>query len=749
MVRQLSKILLFLLTVFSLMGETQGVGVIFPNFESSKELEKILLDELELNFEGSDIQKKIVSKSYLDKTSLKESMNSMMSNPKINGIFVLDYNDLNYFPGDTKFISYPLGLLPQDKKISGDINYIYGEPDILRDMMKLKELKEIKNIVIYTSRTTESYKKNVIEKLKKAGINSKFKSIDNTKEQIEKDLSSAEAVYIITNDAKGEKITKIATEKKLPTFITSLNSELIDKGLMGYELSNEINKRLRTAVFNYFNYLTGETENSVNDLGVLKDELFFNTSVANKIKIYPSILFIQGMKLSEDKNSISKLKLNFKDAIELALKNNPSLKAQLKSIEASKYSYWAGNTKRLPKASLGANYSYLDDTITKVSGSENSVVGLLKISQVIYDDSLNVDIYADKIAYENSMLQYNQGVLDTIFNVANTYFNLLQLESQLEIQNNNYDLVREFSRVSKIKYETGATGIQDVYRMEGVISDVTSSLADLQAQLKNQEKVFTTLLNIPIETQFVYQDIDELSNEFFMGKEFLDKFLFDKQKDTKLFSYFSEVALNNSNQLKAIENNIKILERQGNSLTRSRFIPKVSAFGQYSKNNLIDSWGAGSNVNSPNNWRAGIVAEIPIFTSGEIHYSKKSLDADIESLEYQKTDFENQLIKNVNVLSTTLLSDYVQTFTSKKASEAANKSLELSKNLYALGSISTTEILDAKNAAITSELSYTISSYNFFISAMNLERVLGRYKIFSQAQEREEEIKKLENIVGQ
>ncbi|MGL5055804.1 MAG: TolC family protein, partial [Fusobacteriaceae bacterium] len=168
-----------------------------------------------------------------------------------------------------------------------------------------------------------------------------------------------------------------------------------------------------------------------------------------------------------------------------------------------------------------------------------------------------------------------------------------------------------------------------------------------------------------------------------------------------------------------------------------------------SKNNLIDSWGAGSNVNSPNNWRAGIVAEIPIFTSGEIHYSKKSLDADIESLEYQKTDFENQLIKNVNVLSTTLLSDYVQTFTSKKASEAANKSLELSKNLYALGSISTTEILDAKNAAITSELSYTISSYNFFISAMNLERVLGRYKIFSQAQEREEEIKKLENIVGQ
>lgn len=748
MVKYLSKIFLFLLTTLSLLGQTKGIGVIFPNLEISEQLEKILEEELKLNFEGSELVGKIEARAYLDKSSMKDSIAAMNKNRKVDGVFVLDYNNLNFTPQSSKYISYPLGFLPLGKETAENIEFIFGEPDIVRDIEKIKEIKDIKRMAFYISSTTENYKKTVSEKLKKIGVESKFYQINSSQEELENQLLQADGVYIISNDDLGVNILERAKEKKIPSFVVSLNPKLVEDSLMGYDLSTEMNKRVRTAVFNYVNYLTGERQNSVKNLGLLKSELFFNSSISNIIELYPGILFVQGMKLVEDKNTVPKLKLNFKDAIDLGIKNNISLKAQLKNIESKEYGYWSSNSKRLPKASAGANYSYLDKAVVSpLSGAENSMVGLLKLSQVIYDDSLNAEVYSQKLSFENSKLQYNQGVLDTIYNIATSYLTILQLRSQLEIQTNNYNLVREFLRVSKIKYETGATGIQDVYRLEGVLSDVTSSLAGLKAQLKNQEKVLNTFLNIPIVSEFSYQNIEELSNEFFLGKEFLDKFLFDREKDRKFFFYLSEVAISNSNQLKAIENNIKILERQEKSLSRSRFIPTISAFGQYSKNNVVSPWGKGDEFSSPNNWRAGIMAEIPIFTSGEIQFSKKSVESDIGNLEYQKEDFKNQLTQNVNLLSTNLLSDYVQTFTSKKAAEAANKSLDLYKNLYALGSISTTEILDARNAAITSELSYTISNYNFFISAMNLERVLGKYKIFTQGEEREEELRKLERIV--
>ncbi|MGL4944767.1 MAG: TolC family protein, partial [Fusobacteriaceae bacterium] len=120
----------------------------------------------------------------------------------------------------------------------------------------------------------------------------------------------------------------------------------------------------------------------------------------------------------------------------------------------------------------------------------------------------------------------------------------------------------------------------------------------------------------------------------------------------------------------------------------------------------------------------------------------------IDSLDYQKENLKNEITENINTLSTLLLNDYVQTYTTNKAAEAAKKSLEISTNLYAAGSISVTEILDARNAAFSAELSNTISRYNFFISAINLERAIGKYNIFASEEEKAQDIKTLERVIG-
>lgn len=744
--------LLFILLILSLstFAASRGVGIILPEFGRGAYFESIIQEELNINFEGSGITPKIIDRKYLDRGSLKDNVNLMLKNPNVEGVFVLNYNGEIYVPKTEKFVTYPLGLNPIDKSLPGNISYIYSEPDLLSNLNKVRELKEVKKVTVVTSSDEKDFSKKLKTDLKKLGVESKIISEHVSSETLEKNFQNADLVYLISNDEKIISAANLATAMNIPTFILSLNPETAQHSLMGYTLTSELKRRIRTGAFNFYNFISGDTENNVENLGILDNDLFFNTEIANKIKVYPNVLFVQGLNLVKEKNGTEKMKLSFKEAIQMGLNNNPALKSSKSAIESQNYSYFASISKLLPQVGGNLQYTKQDkDFVSPLSGPENSTVGTLAASQVIFDDSLNANIYSEKMFFENSKLQYNQAVLDYTFNIAKTYLSILQSKAQLDIQTNNYKLVKEFLRISKIKYETGATGIQDVYRMESTLSDVTSALASVAAQLRNFEISLNTLLNAPVDMRYEYENIDNLSQEFFLGKDFLDKFLFNENKDRVLFDFLSRLAIENSNQLSILENNIRILKRQSTSLTTSRVVPKISAFGQYNKNNIIDSWGEGSpEYDLTDGWRAGIMAELPLFTGGEITMAKKSLESQIDSLDYQKENLRNEITENINALSTLLLNDYVQTYTTSKAAESAKKSLEISTNLYAAGSISVTEILDARNAAFSAELANTISRYNFLISAVNLERAIGKYNIFATEEEKAQDIKTLERVVG-
>lgn len=750
MVKKLYTLFLFFIFTVVTFAASRGIGVVFPNYESSQNFEKLIDGELHINFEGSGLTPKIVERAYLDRTTLKSSVDRMLRNPNINGVFVLDYNENLYIPKTDKFVAYPFGIIPIDKKVSDNIKYIYSEPNVVSNIKKMRELKEIKTLSVVMSTKNKNYDKKILSELKKIGIETILLDDQLPLNKIKASFEKSDAVYLISNESEIFKISEIATSMNLPTFIVSLNPEAYKYGLLGYNFSYEVNKRIRTAAFDFFNYVIGDDRDPVTDLGYLNGELFFNIEISNEIKLYPDILFIQGMNLIKDQDKTAKMKMNFKDAIQMGLNNNPALKAALKNIDAKDYSYLAKSVERLPQAGANMNYTRQDKKIlaSPTNGPENLVVGTLQASQVIYDDSLNASVFSEKMLFENSKLEYNQAILDYTNAIASTYLNILQSKAQLEIQKNNYDLVAEFLRISKIKYETGATGIQDVYRMESSLADATSSIASITTALRNQEIALNTLLNAPVDLRYDYQDIDEISTEFFIGEDFLNKFLFNEEKDRVLFSYLSNFAITNSNQLKALENNIKILKRQNTSLTRSRFIPKISAFGQYNKYDIFAPWGKYEQYSPENGWRAGVMAEIPLFTSGEIYLAQKSLDAQIDSLDYQSEDLKNSITEQVNSIATTLLRDYVQTNTTKQAADSAKKSLDIYTNMYAAGSINVTDILDARNAAYTAELAHVISRFNFFTSAVNLEKTLGKYNIFASEEEKANDIKKLEKVVG-
>lgn len=67
---------------------------------------------------------------------------------------------------------------------------------------------------------------------------------------------------------------------------------------------------------------------------------------------------------------------------------------------------------------------------------------------------------------------------------------------------------------------------------------------------------------------------------------------------------------------------------------------------------------------------------------------------------------------------------------SREAAEAAANSLDLTIDGYSRGVLSILALIDAQNAALSSDLGAANAVYAFLIDLMEVERAVGRYSFF-------------------
>lgn len=757
----MKRILLFVILatfiVTSAYGKDIGIGVLMSSSEISDNVKAELQKELKSNFAGTEFNPKIVKIVDVNRSNFQSELSKMENNTKIDGIFVLNFEmpSAKIFNRNNKFYSFPFGFIPVDtSKLPKNINYIYSNIDFKEEASLLKEIGNINKIAVaipnLNSEVGMEQRKLTEKMFSKEGLQVEVISSEQSQESIDEVLNRVQAVYVISYGVPPMDIIGMANSKKLPTFTVDFSSKMNDRALMGYDLNDEVKKRLRAASLNYMTYKTGKERGMISNVGDLRKNIFFNMGVAHSIGYYPNLLFLQ--KVSTINNyEIKKKKLNMVDAINRALQVNPSVLSKDQDIQSGYYNVQVANSARLPQLSVNAQYNALDKDATSAmfNKPENSVNSYLQLSQVIFSDQINANVYINKLQLENARATSQQEKLDTIYYVASTYLNILQLKAQLEIQKGNYAVVKQSLNVANINYKVGSGGAQDVYRLEASLSDALSNIAAVEGQIKIQEAYLNKLLNYPVNQTYEYDDIGEMFSKFAMGKNFLEKYAYGSAGTTKFLQYLIDGSLKNSQGLRQYENNIKMKEREYTAAGRERYIPTVQAVGQYNKNNIVSPWGKNSDLSGdPEYWQAGITVSLPLIKGGEVVATQNMVKSEIKSLEYQKSDFENQVAQLVSQTFTKLLTDYVQTYTTKIASDAAVKNLKIVSNLYAEGSVTITDLLDAQNSTLSSQLNNVIANYNLLNSAIKLENLYGDYTITKTPAEREEIVKNLKNIMS-
>lgn len=717
--------MIFFIINISLFSKDLEIGVILQdNSPSSKNLLKILKSELSQNFQGTKFNPKFIEQIYLGNNSINSSLNILNSNKKIDAIFILTSTSIDKIKNVkmNKFYSVPFGFGKDYNKSYNNLNYIYSNLDLKRIENMFSEINGNKKGEILISNMNKENLDKLQKIIKNKGLNL--------------DILPASKELLIK-----------ALNEKIPTFLIDFNQNLNKYSYFGLNLKREISKRLRGASLNYLFYKTGKGLGNIIKVSSPYEDIYINSNIVAETGLYPNLIFFQKISKINEKIENKKL-LTLKNAVTIALNSNLSLLESKENINTSFYNYKMSSSKRLPQISANMAYSALDKHSPNFHQGtpENAVNSYLELSQVIFNDQLNSNIYNNKLSVDSKKRSYDQLKLNTIYYVASTYINILQLNSQLNIQKNNYELLKDTLDIAKINYKVGAGGLQDVYRLESNVASSLGTISEIKGEIKSQEIYLNMLLNCPKNIDYSYERLSNIESYFALGDGLLNNLVFNPEKAIKIQKFLVEESLKNSNGIKEIENSIKGKEREYKTSKRERFTPELNAFGRYNKNNLITPWGENSNMNTPSEyWEAGVSFKIPLVQGGEIINNENRIKSQLNSLNYNEMLAKSQLEKEILQEYSEISTNFTKVYTSKISVSASKKNLNIVKNLYAEGTINITDFLSAQNNTLSQELNYTIEQFDLINSLLKMENLFGKSSLTMSKSEKVQLIEKLQN----
>lgn len=194
--------------------------------------------------------------------------------------------------------------------------------------------------------------------------------------------------------------------------------------------------------------------------------------------------------------------ITLKDAVDMAFKNNPTLKQSSRDVEVQKV--LEGTSFDLPKTDIDAEYgqfnSYTKDNSVSISQS-------FSLPQVY--------ISQHKLAKSNTksselMLQISQ--VDVVAQVKQIYWQMVYLQSKLKLYVFQDSLYSRFTRDAKLRAETGETNRLEMISAKSQSLEMKNKIRQVNADFNISSQKMQLLLNS--KTSFIPADTSLISTTY-------------------------------------------------------------------------------------------------------------------------------------------------------------------------------------------------------------------------------------------
>ncbi|MDX1939383.1 MAG: TolC family protein, partial [Saprospiraceae bacterium] len=471
------------------------------------------------------------------------------------------------------------------------------------------------------------------------------------------------------------------------------------------------------------------------DIETFTNQLVINMETVNKIGKYPKWTLLDNALLVHINKPNTTRTLNLKSVIAEGIQNNLGYQIETKQTQISAKDLSLAKSNYLPQLGVESTGFFLDENTVNSSfgtrGSFNWTAGA-SFSQLILSEPALANIAIQKLLFESQQKAQKQSELDVILEVAQRYFNYLQVLSVAELQNNNIKAVNQNLKIASDKEKVGYSGASDVYRWQTELDLAKTDLYNTNAQLKSVGYQLNESLNRPIGEAFAIEGTENINQFIAQLDQIFVSLIEDQATLNQLADFMVSEALENLPEIQQIQLAIAAQERLLKSNRRAFYLPTVVFGANYEYPISIVNPGEplpipGLEIDINPTWNAAFNVSIPLFAGGSRKFQKEKTAVGLYQLQDQQKDVSNLLELQVRANMELVNASYNNIRLTKSAAEAAQKNVGIVQDLYQSGQVNVVTLVDAQNALLGAQINATNAAYQFMIDYFVLQRSIGNY----------------------
>ena len=444
-------------------------------------------------------------------------------------------------------------------------------------------------------------------------------------------------------------------------------------------------------------------------------------------------------KMSIEKNAV----LSMNDCINLALNNSPNIKKARYNYGVSKGNLGVAKSSFFPTLGVGTGYNFSGSSSNRANTDSTIYTAEASINQLLFDfGKTNAYIKQYNFNRVSALYDFENAVLETIFNVKTKYYAVLAAKATMDVNKSNVEINERNYQRTKAYFDEGIKSKIDLVNAEVYLSE--SKIAFVNSE-KNYQSAVVALNNsmylafapeYEIETTETFnfdkklapvslEHIDDKADLSKLPKDIdnailtsqvekldvLDNFNFKPFEYT--FDEAVQIAYKNRPDLKSYDAKLDAM-KQALKYTKLEYMPAISAKAGYGYRDEYNT----------NSFNAGVNLATSVNIKGQKHK--------IDNAKYQVKLAENQIDLSKQDIYFEVQNLYVNMTQLEKqipllavAVKQTLENFELADGRYAVGLGDYIELQDAKVNYNVAQVNYVQTVYNYNVARANLEKAIA------------------------
>ena len=418
----------------------------------------------------------------------------------------------------------------------------------------------------------------------------------------------------------------------------------------------------------------------------------------------------------------SALTLTLEQALDIALSESPTIKIAEQEIKIKRYATMETYSSLIPRFDATAQYQRViakqtmsmdmgdGNPRTLKVGSDNSFNGGISASMPIVNAQLWESIRLKVVDVMFSIEKARSSQIDMIEQVSKAYFSVLLAKESLDVYQRVYDNAVENNKNIKKRYDVGSVSEYDYISSNVMVQNAMPNVIEAQNNVVLALWQLKALLGLDLS-----KNIDVVGS------------LADYQAQMNYAHTLDQLDLSNNSSLKQLNIQEDML-KSARRIAKFACIPTLSINAAY----LYTALGNDGSFFQSKAWNpysyAGVQLNIPIFAGLQRTAAVRQAKLNLSVLQLQRENAERQLRVAV-VQSLNNMQSNVKKYSAAAATVGqAQRGYEIAVKRYEVGRGTLVDIDNSQLQLTQAELSRNSAIYNFLVSKVALDKILGNHE---------------------